>query len=48
MQGEIKAMVIPYKSFKHRIRLMKKYERDYSIINSEGYLYLIKREVYVC
>lgn len=44
MQGKIKAMAILYRNFKQRIRLMKKYEKDYHVENLEGYLYMSKKE----
>lgn len=42
---KIKAMVLPYLSFKERIRLTKKYEKKYCIENLGGYLYLVAREI---
>jgi hypothetical protein len=44
MDARIKAMIIPYKNFKERIRLTKKYLKNYYIENLDGYLYLVRRE----
>jgi|GEM_PF-1477897 len=42
--GEIKAMSMPYRNFKHRIKLTKKYEKNYHIENMDGYLYMVRRD----
>lgn len=44
MSVEIKAIVLPYKNFRHRIRLTKEHEKDYKIENLDGYLYMVRRE----
>ncbi|MGJ0908875.1 hypothetical protein [Clostridium botulinum] len=43
MNGKVKVIVLPYKTFKERIRLTKRYERDYSIENMNGFLYMVRR-----
>ncbi|APH22267.1 TPA: hypothetical protein ACXDAY_001142 [Clostridium botulinum] len=43
MNGEVKVMVLPYKTFKERIRLTKKHERDYIIENLGQFLYMMRR-----
>lgn len=40
------ALIIPYKNFKHRIKLTKKYERNFYIENVDGYLYMVRRHNY--
>lgn len=42
--GEIKVLAIPYKDFKHRIRLTKDYIQDFYIENMSGYLLLVRRD----
>ena len=41
--GKLVAVVIPYKTFKERIRLTKRYEKYYVIENIDGYLYMVRR-----
>ncbi|WP_080443328.1 hypothetical protein [Clostridium botulinum] len=43
MREKTKILVLPYRNFKHRIRLTKRYEKDYSIENMNGYLYMVRR-----
>ncbi|QRI54883.1 hypothetical protein [Clostridium botulinum] len=43
MRGKVKVIILPYKDFKHRIRLTKYYEKDYSIENMNSYLYMVRR-----
>ncbi|UJA30880.1 hypothetical protein [Clostridium sporogenes] len=43
MKGKVRVLILPYKDFKHRIRLTKYYEKDYSIENMSGYLYMVRR-----
>lgn len=38
------AMAIPYKKFKEKIQLVKKYERKYKIEDLGGVLYMERRE----
>lgn len=41
--GQVVALIIPYKTFKERVRLIKQYERNYYIENMGSYLYLVRR-----
>ncbi|MHB9921699.1 hypothetical protein CGQ39_12480 [Clostridium botulinum] len=43
IRGKVRVLILPYKDFKHRIRLTKYYEKDYSIENMSGYLYMVRR-----
>ncbi len=43
--GELLIIVIPYRHFKEKIRLVKQYILDYKIEDWNGSLYLEKREV---
>ncbi|MBY6756401.1 hypothetical protein HYH82_03595 [Clostridium botulinum] len=43
MNGKVKVMVLPYKTFKERIRLTKRYEKDYKIENLGQFLYMVRR-----
>lgn len=43
MDGKVKALVLPCKTFKERIRLTKRYERDYIIENLGQFLYMVRR-----
>lgn len=41
--GEVKVLAIPYKDFRHRIKLTKDYIHDFYIENMDGYLFLVRR-----
>lgn len=41
--GKVRALVIPFKTFKERISLIKKYQNSYFIENMGNYLYLVKK-----
>lgn len=43
-RGEPIAMALPYRSFKERIRLTKKYIRIYTIEDLGGVLYMERRD----
>ncbi|AUM99611.1 hypothetical protein [Clostridium botulinum] len=43
MNGKVKVIVLPYKTFKERIRLTKRYEKYYVIENMSGFLYMVRR-----
>ncbi|HIE5671653.1 hypothetical protein [Clostridium botulinum] len=43
MNGKVKVIVLPYKTFKERIRLTKRYERNYVIENMGQFLYMVRR-----
>ncbi|MCR1933547.1 hypothetical protein NSA27_02370 [Clostridium tepidum] len=43
MNGKVKVIVLPYKTFKERIRLTKRYKKDYVIKNMGGFLYMVRR-----
>ncbi|WP_163243861.1 hypothetical protein [Clostridium sporogenes] len=43
MRGKVRVLILPYKDFKHRIRLTKRYEKNYRIENMNGYLYMVRR-----
>ena len=42
MLGKPCVLAIPYKNFKHKIRLTKKYLKEYNIQDLGGVLYMIK------
>ncbi|EJO5347161.1 hypothetical protein NRP93_001234 [Clostridium botulinum] len=44
MNGKVKVIVLPYKTFKERIRLTKYYYKNYKIENMNGYLYMVRRK----
>lgn len=46
MRNKATVLIIPYKNFKHRIKLTKRFERDYYIENLDGYLYMVRRQGY--
>lgn len=41
---KIIALVIRYKNFKEKIKLVKEYERKYKIEDLDGYLYMVRRD----
>ena len=41
---KIIALVIIYKNFKEKIRLVKEHERKYKIEDLDGYLYMVRRD----
>lgn len=41
---KIIALVIRYKNFKQKIKLVKEYERKYKIEDLDGYLYMVRRD----
>lgn len=43
MNGKIRVLVLRYKSFKERISITKKYEKDYKIENLGQFLYMVRR-----
>ncbi|EPY2286118.1 hypothetical protein ACXAT6_003377 [Clostridium sporogenes] len=43
MRGKVRVLILPYKDFKHRIRLTKRYEKNYRIENMNGYLHMVRR-----
>lgn len=43
MNGKIRVLVLRHKSFKERIKLTKKYEKDYKIENLGQFLYMVRR-----
>lgn len=42
--GELVAVTVPYRSFKEKIRIVKKNERNFKITDLEGILYMEVRE----
>lgn len=44
--GELLVMVMPYRSFKEKICLVKKYKKHYKVEDWEGKLYMERREEY--
>lgn len=44
MRIKIDAIAIPYKSFKHKIKLTKKYIKLYTIEDLGGVLYMERRD----
>jgi len=44
MLGKPKVLAIPYKSFKKKIRLTKRYSRRYKIQDLGGILYMTEKE----
>lgn len=44
MNGKVKIIVLPYKTFKERIRLTKRYEKYYVIENLGQFLYMVRKE----
>ena len=44
MKGTPSIIAIPYKNFKHKIKITKKYLKDYMIQDLGGVLYLTERE----
>lgn len=43
MNGKIRVLVLRYKSFKERLKLTQKYEKDYKIENLGQFLYMVRR-----
>jgi hypothetical protein len=44
MLGKPNVMAIPYKNFKQKIRLSKKYLKEYKVEDLGGVLYMEKRQ----
>ncbi|ACQ53806.1 hypothetical protein FDF29_11945 [Clostridium botulinum] len=41
--GILRAKIIPYKTFKERIRLVRENEIKYKVENMDGFLYMVRR-----
>lgn len=41
--GVLRAKIIPYKTFKERIKLVQENEIKYKVENMDGFLYMVRR-----
>lgn len=41
--GILRVKIIPYKTFKERIKLTQTNERKYKVENMDGFLYMVRR-----